>query len=141
VVDGEYFFSILLGQVDSRQSRVAEFAPNLAQQICPALVEALGQGSFVAESAKQGLVQYGAAAEPALLAFLEDPDADVHVGKDVVDILGLVGGQSAAPAVRAFSNRLQENPGLGGTNRLRIDQSVASALKRLAAKTKEVASS
>ena len=120
---------------------LAEFAPNLAQQICPALVEALGQGSFVAESAKQGLVQYGAAAEPALLAFLEDPDANVHVGKDVVDILGLVGGQSAVPAVRAFSNRLQENPGLGDSNRLRIDQSVASALKRLAAITKEVASS
>lgn len=86
-------------------------------------------------------MQYESAAEPALLAFLKDPDADMHVGKDVVDILGLVGEQNAVPAVQAFSNRLQENPGLGGTNRLRIGQSVASALKRLAAKTKDVASS
>jgi TIR domain/HEAT repeats len=120
---------------------LAEFAPNLAQQICPALVEALGQGSFVAESAKQGLVQYGAAAEPTLLAVLENPDADIHVGMDVVDILGLVGEQSAVPALQAFSKRLRENPELGGTDRLRIEQSVASALKRLAAKTKEAASS
>ena len=120
---------------------LAEFAPNFAQQICPALVEALGQGSFVAESAKQGLVQYESAAGPALLSFLKDPDADMHVGKDVADILGLVGEQNAVPAVQAFSNHLQENPGLGGTNRLRIGQSVASALKRPAAKTKDVASS
>jgi HEAT repeat protein len=120
---------------------LAEFAPNFAQQICPALVEALRQGSFVAQSAKQGLVQYGAAAEPALLAFLEDPDPDAYVGKDVVDFLVLVGEQNAVPALQAFSNRLQENPELGGTNRLRIVQSVASALKILAAKTKDVASS
>jgi hypothetical protein len=86
-------------------------------------------------------VQYGAAAEPALLAFLEDPDANVNVGKDVVDILVLVGEQNAIPAVQAFKNRLQENPELGGTNRPRIGQSVASALKKLAAKTKDVASS
>jgi hypothetical protein len=60
-----------------------------------------------------GLVQYESAAEPALLAFLKDPDADMHLGKDVVDILGLVGEQNAVPAVQVFSNRLQENPGLG----------------------------
>jgi hypothetical protein len=58
-----------------------------------------------------------------------------------VDFLVLVGEQNAVPALQAFSNRLQENPELGGTNRLRIVQSVASALKILAAKTKDVASS
>jgi len=120
---------------------LAEFAPEGAHEICPALVEALGQGSFVAESAKQGLVQFGAAAEPALLAFLEDPNGNVNVGKDVVDILGLVGDRSAVPAVQAFGERLQENPELGGTDRLRIMQSVASTLKRLGAETKQAASS
>lgn len=120
---------------------LAQFAPDLAQQICPALVEALGQGSFVAESAKQGLVQYGAAAQPALLAFLEDPDANVQVGRDVVDVLGLVGDRSALPAVQAFGDRLQTRPELGGTNRPQLMQSVASALKRLTAETGTAASS
>ena len=75
------------------------------------------------------------------MAFLEDPDANLDVVKDVVEILGLVGEQSAVPAVQDFSKRLQENPQLGGTDRRRIQQSVASALKRLGADTKEAASS
>lgn len=110
---------------------LGEFAPDQAATICPALVEALGQGAFVSDSARQALAQYGAAALPALLRVLDDAEVPPSLLREAVEVVGLCGEQTARGPLRALGERLKSRPEFGGTSRPDLFRAIDNALQRL----------
>jgi HEAT repeat protein len=70
---------------------LGEFAPQAPEEVCAALIEGLELGSFVADSARIALVQYGNAALPSLTAFLDDTASSPFTLRQTIDVIGLIG--------------------------------------------------
>jgi len=117
---------------------LGEFAPQAPEEVCPALIEGLELGGFVADSARQALVQYNNAALPSLTAFLDDAISSPFALRQAIDVVGLIGDPSALNHLKAFRARVDSNPDKYGTSRDKygtsrqeLTQAVDSAARRL----------
>jgi hypothetical protein len=105
---------------------LGEFAPAHPETICPALIEGLRMGGFVADAARQSLVRYKQAATPFVVSLLTDLE-DSHTVQQALEVLRVIPDPAAIPALHA----LRQLGGSFGTDSVEILRSVERVLHQL----------